>query len=686
MSKQRTPQEGASRQPSYAPSLNCPACQKEITPRGKNLPAGTAECEWCGCNFTYEGKKDTTGSIHFTNVVYNDVTYVNNTTVNYTDVDYTPVNVNYTARPSRQRRRGRGVAAFAVAAALLVFIGGAFLLQRMTGLFDGSPRTSQVSESYRTMPESPAVKSFLSYAFGKPEEEITAGDIASIRFLEIGETGRRSASDHWSFRYSFSDWAAQPDRFEETVHTIYLPRNITQSIEWQDMQCFTGLTRLVLNSTSISGSSSGATLLPLTGLTWYGGAPNQDAAEIAKLVADPAAIQSLSTGLRTADDPVALKQFTSLRHLRVSYLFEEALPTISAIGEVSTLTSLDLNSSTGDVAWLSALTSLETLRLDGGTDLRDFSVLYGMPALKELELAYASNLKDISFVTSMPKLEKLRVDSGEITTLEHLRGKTSLRALFIDRCSELRDLGALASLSSLQELYFRCFSGAQAPSLQNLTQLKTVYVNKNYFEMVADHPTLEDLTVEGDADCLQIARLPALHTLRIVDGDLLEPGALAGMQHLTALSLNDVSLWREGYAAAVFNLQNLKTLEITESSVTIDLSSITTPPRLTSFISAGCRWNYSQNGNVVQEDAGIDGFAALLGEMASLEKLVISDTLLSSLAPFENLGQLEALDISNTYVTDIAPLAGLGKLKMLYCMDTPISNLALLPEAVLVNP
>ncbi|MDL2294326.1 leucine-rich repeat domain-containing protein [Ruminococcaceae bacterium OttesenSCG-928-D13] len=685
MSKRKTPPEGMNLQPPYVSTLHCPACQKEIALRGKSLPSATVECEWCGCNFTYKSENDASGNIHFTNVVYNDVTYVNNTTVNYTDVDYIPINVNTTARPNRPR--GRGAVTLAVAiVVLLVFIGGAFLLQQLTGIFDGSAHTAQVSESYRTMPESPDIKTFLSYAFSKPEDELTVEDITSIRYLEIGEADRHSTSDYWTFRYSFSDWAAQPDIFDETIHTIYIPRTITQSIEWQDMQCFTGLTRLVLNSTSIAGSSSGATLLPLTELTWYGGAPNQDATEIAKIVADPAAIQCLTTGLRTAEDTVALKQFTSLKHLRVAYLFEEALPTISALGEINTLTSLDLNSSTGDVAWLSSLTTLEKLRLDGGTSLRDFSVLHGMPALKELELVYASNLKDIAFVTSMPKLEKLSIDYGKITTLEPLRNKTSLRTLSIDGCSELRDLEALATLSSLQELYFRCFSGAAAPSLQNLTQLNTVYVNSNYFDMVADHTTLKELTVEGDADCPLTARLPSLHTLRVVDGDLLEPDALAGAQGLTSLSLNDVSLWREESAAAVFNLQNLKALEITDSSITIDFSTITTPPQLTSFSSIGCSWNYSENGSVVRTDAGIDEFTSLLGEMTSLKTLVISDTLLSSLSPFENLTQLEELDISNTYVTDIAPLTGHGKLKVLYCIDTPIQNLALLPETVLVNP
>ena len=659
--------------------LCCPNCGATLQVKTSLHAGSTAHCEHCGNDFILEQE------------------YVAPPRSQYqAEAHKQPFNQHQAANHVASRKFA---AVFVVLA--LVIMTASIGLPMMNMFNRPMPEPEwQAVPAARATPVSAPINSFLAVVFGKTANDITPEEIASIKYLDITiadyftpgsyEPWRSDRDDVWTFTYSLADYYAFLPDFEGTLETVFVPKASGDAIEWEDMQCFTGLTWLETNRCSdINGTGRGVSLEGLTGLKHFGSGFNQDVYEMARLLADPAQIRSLTIGLRHQRDVEALVLFTNLEALSLSYIFDEDIDNINQISALKTLKTLTVNSG-DDISWLSVLPSVTSLTLNSSS-VTDYSVLYGMPALEELNLTYALDLRDIGFVRSMPKLRSLSIRHSEIISLEPLRDSISMQTLYIDASNnDLINIDALSTLTSLQTMLVDA-DDAECPSLSALTHLRTVALPANHIEAIAELTEITELHVLdnwpiGELDCAELSRFVNVKTLMISEVDTVKNfAALHELPLLTTLRIDDISLTNRKNFSDVFNLPYLETLELQSCSIAMDMATLKPSPSLQRLsIVGGYSWRFYDGETMVQEHSGAAPFAKVLGDMTSLRVLELPDAMLESISFVGALKELELLNISGNYVTDVAVLSELPELRVVFCLKNPIQNAAAISKSVRV--
>ena len=641
--------------------LRCPSCGAKLRLKHVKLRLGdTAHCEHCGTDFVLE--KDP------------------------------PTPHRSASHSAYQTSLQRTFAPILVL--LVVFLCAAvFLIPLFQTLNDLQPYETHTTA--RTTPVSKPIHHFLSAVFMKPASDVTPEELASIKYLDINlgdyytpdsyAPWRSDRTDVWVFTYSLEDYYAGSPTFEASLDTVFVPKKSGENIDWEDLPCFAGLTWLETNRCSdIHGSGRGTPLAGLKNLKHFGSGFNQDVAEIAEVLADPAQIRALSIGLRTQRDVDALAQFTNLEELTIHYIFYDEINNIGAISALSNLKSLTLNIGE-DISWLSALPTLTSLTL-ASPSISDYSVLYGMPALENLTILTAFDLKDISFVRNMPKLHSFRLTHSNIITLEPLRDHIGLLSLSLERNHSLQNVDALGTLTSLQSLSIDSRK-AVFPSLSALQHLRSVALPSGHLSAITGLPDITDLQLlehfmQDSLDCAALLAFPNLQSLMICDISSFENlGALRNLSALTTLRLMDVSLYNTSTCSSIFNLPHLETLEMVDTSVSIDTAMLNPSPTLRHLSMVNCNgWRFYNGKTLLQERAGASLLSPALQRMTSLHTLELPATMLEDISFASALTELRVLNIADNYVTDIAALSGLPNLQLLYCMQNPIQNLASVPS------
>jgi|GEM_PF-2779217 len=643
--------------------LRCPNCGAKLQLKKNKLRVGEmAHCEHCGNDFVLEE-------------------------------EYVPRVQGQRQAYAAQQNAGRAVAWVVVVMVVLM------LVPLLLGLLRSAPSMPFAPAAARTAPVSAAVKGFVSEVFGKPAADVTAADMAAIRYLDIRVTDyytpdsyapwREDGSAAWAFTYSFEDYYAGAAGFEASAETVFMPKANNDSIDWEDLQCFTGLTWLETNRCSdIHGSGRDVSLAGLQELKHFGSGFNQDVAAMAELLADPSQIRSLSIGLRTQRDVDALAQFTNLESLTVHYIFSDGIDNINAISVLTKLKTLEVRGG-ADISWLSTLPSLTAVTI-ASTSVTDYSVLYGMPNLESLAISLAYDLKDIGFVKSMPRLSRFELEVSDIISLEPLRGCVSLLSLRLEKNRSLQNAEALASLTSLQELSLDSGVGV-FPSLSALQYLRTVRLPVQHLDAVKGIAAVTELHVRDSwaidsLDCAAVAAFPALETLLLENFDRLDNiSALRNAEGLTTLRMFDVSLSDADRFSAVFNLPQLEILEMTDCMFEIDTSMLRPSPALRRLSMVDCDfWRFCDGAAILQERAGAALLTPVLGEMTQLEVLELTSAMLEDISFAGTMTALRGLNIADNYVNDVAALSALPALEWLHCVQNPVQNLAILPQTVRV--
>ena len=562
----------------------------------------------------------------------------------------------------------------------------------------GTHKPGAALPDMRTAPESKPVQAFVEAVFRKPAADVTPDELASIRYLDIALTKYfvpeahgywpEDGSEAWAFTYSFEDYYAGAADFEATRDTVFVPYNTGTNADWTDLQCFTGLTWLETNRCSDIVGSWRTSLAGLTGLKHFGSGFNQDTSEVAENLADPSQIRSLSVGLRTQHDVDALAAFTNLEELTINYIFADRVENMNAISVLGKLQTLNLDT-VQDVSWISVLPTVTTLRLTSANMITDFSVLYGMPALEVLELEQARELRDIGFVKNMPKLHTLRLAYSDVMSLEPLRGHIALVDLELMQNSNLQNVGALETLTSLQRLSINRVPDS-FPSLSALQHLRSVTIPINALPGIKGLTGITELnlldafrtTVNGAA----LAAFPALETLTMKDVDNFENlNALRQLPLLKTVRIIDMSISRADDFGAVFNLPHLETLEFRHCGVGMDVTRLNPSPDMRTLSLVNCwLWRYYDGGSKVEDGTGATRLLPVLQTMTGLQTLELTDAMIEDIAFVAGMTELETLNIAENYVMDAAILLGSPKLRTLYCMQNPVQNLAVLPETVRV--
>jgi hypothetical protein len=197
-------------------------------------------------------------------------------------------------------------------------------------------------------------------------------------------------------------------------------------------------------------------------------------------IADIPKLESLSLGIFESKDFSVLERVPSgLTVLRLS----------------------DTRSRKASLAPLNRFRSLRVLYIEGHS--KDIEVLDGLRELEDVTLRSITT-PDLKWLARLPRLWSLDIKLGGIRSFEGILGKESLKYLEVWQVRELRDIGVVAVLPRLQNVFLQ--------SLPHVTSLPTLRRSQALRRVV-----LENLKGLRDLTALETA--PALEEFALVQGN-----------------------------------------------------------------------------------------------------------------------------------------------------------------------
>ena len=220
-----------------------------------------------------------------------------------------------------------------------------------------------------------------------------------------------------------------------------------------------------------------------------------------------------------------------------------AVSDFSPLFGLAQLTSLTLTfSSLSDVSFLSDLTQLTYLNLDGNNNLSDISALASLTQVKNLHLGN-NNLSDISALASLTQLTSLTLWNNTITDISPLSGLTQLRYLHLSG-NVVSDASPLIRLTLLTYLDLSGNPIVDMSPLAGLTQLQTLSLSSNTITDIAPLAALAQLTYlnlgsNAITDISTLSGLTQLTSLYLHRNAIADVSALTGLTQLTVLNLQN---------------------------------------------------------------------------------------------------------------------------------------------------
>ncbi len=235
----------------------------------------------------------------------------------------------------------------------------------------------------------------------------------------------------------------------------------------------------------------------------------------------------LSGNLITDISPIA--NLTSLNFFYMSGNGGNDVNDLSTLGNLVNLTSLIFDryyNSFSNISALSNLVNLETL-IFSFNGISDISFLTNMSRLVWLDLNGNTSITDHSVVFTLVNLEVLRLASTNLIDISQLPSLTSLQGLFVNDnpIADFAPLDSLASLDRFTDLQIGGTGISDISFLSNLSELIGLDISRN---LIADISVLMGLNI---------------YTLDIHDNNITDISVLSGMSNLNDLSLgsNNIS-------------------------------------------------------------------------------------------------------------------------------------------------
>ena len=679
-------------------SMKCPQCQGNLDIKEDQMGKFTT-CPYCGTKFLLEEEKP--------NI---------NQTINIKEL-----HIGDTGRSPDYNRKTASSAA-APLAVIFCIIGAVFIIfvpqiLRSTSNYDvysdnGSAAESEESAAspfvtYRTKPESKAVIDFVEAVFKKPLSEIKKADYESIKYLKVDReavpiTSEKNDSTPWIFTY-----AKKTANYGAPDKPIKLKIAGTKNIIEDDFQVFTELETLDFsNESDIVYAYDSVDFMNLKKLHYYTGSSRETINSLPLLNINNIYGLGAASFSDIDNNVKALKTYKNLKVINLIYLKKgDIIKDLSFLSSFPDVESLSLYFTEGekwDLAGITSLTKLKTLSIKcNKTTFEHFNVLSGMPQIENLSFEYVDDLKTLDFVKNMPYLKSLSIDSCPVVKLNGLKNCISLTSLTLDRCGDLTDVSALATLKSLKKLSISAIWNYNItfPNLSKLTALSDVDIRARDLSIIAGMSSIKRLAIED------------------VGNESYSFRPLAGMKNLEELTLYDYDwLIKPDMAQYLSKLPKLRTINFGYGSIAHygDYTDVFSLPQVTKIVSFspksdGSGINYiilsvkSLKDNKVLKELDLSGTEIynndvdkgstdkfgvyankFLSHFPNLKKLNLSDTYIDNLDFVDKMPSLEELDISKNYVTDISKLLKLKKLKKLTCDTDMIVNLDLLPKSVKV--
>jgi len=468
-------------------SMKCPQCQGSLDIKEEQRGKFTT-CPFCGTRFLLEEEQP--------NI---------NQTINIKEV-----HIGDTRRTTESPRTVRRSPALSGLVATIIIIAVfTLLIPMLFRQFDridigANTNNPLLPASYRTTPESEAVKEFVETVFSKSVAEITSNEYASIKYLKIyrqptGSISNKTSDTPWIFIY-----AKEVGEYGKAVKPETIKVKGTESITEDDMQVFTGLESLDLSGDSdISplDKYENVDFRNLKNLHYFTGTSSELLTRL-PLFYDIQNIYGLGSNYLGGEEYLTeLKKFSKLKTLNIRSISKDFAADLTFLSSFPELEELSLNfdsGSTWDLAGLSSLTKLKDLDINGyDTKFEHLNVLSGMPQLEKIRFNDVKDLKTLDFAKNMPNLKSLDIEYCPVINLNGLKDSISLTSLSLTHCGDLKDVSALATLTSLKILDIDDIWNFDVnfPKLNKLTALSEVDIESGRLGIIEGMPSVKKLFI-----------------------------------------------------------------------------------------------------------------------------------------------------------------------------------------------
>ena len=609
--------------------LKCSACNGSLSVEKDN--PSIAVCDYCGTKYMLES--ESSGNVHL------------GPRTEFITPDYQP-------RPTPQKNGNPVLAVFASLSAVTVFIVTAVVISigRSGGDSGGlvTYNQQQETEAEETMKLTGLLAALAEDVIQKPADTITEDDLAKFTGLAVIPSG-----DIVEVGYSYGTSYTDADGLSWVTYG-----KEESGTDLDSLPLFTGLKKLETSSGLSSDMLAG---LQLESLTCY----VKTLDDLAGILEEPAAVRELNItgGLESLD---GLDQFPGIVDFTV---YCSNISDISNLAVLKNMKSLTINygDNIEDFSVLFVLTGLESLSVDSEAvkdigfirdmpDLVSFSLIdgkilnldgvAGKESLQSLMIDGCSDLNDSSGVSGLTWLKHLHLELPYTCPDPDLNGLTELETLSITRMDTVKFLRNMTKLESLK-LYYCTIDDPSA--FAGLESLKSFQCSTPGYDTKWDFVT----------------RIPALEVIRL--------SSVATYEDISVLF--NIPTLRELYLNGMECELNFALLQRNESLETLEMDGVKLYKNVK--VSGGGGITYVDYDKVVLDDN--TGF---LTNYPNLRHLSIADNKLTNIAFASELLYLETVDISSNYVTDIKPLEGLANLTTVSCTGNPVENYRVLSDEV----
>ena len=378
---------------------------------------------------------------------------------------------------------------------------------------------------------------------------------------------------------------------------------------------------------------------------------------------------------------------------------------LTGFEEFSTLTTLLLENSIGNLLGISKLRQLKSLKVTG--DISSYAGVENLDQLLSLSVPDVGELIELGAFQKLISLRSLSVEVGEISNLRAFEKLTRLNSFSISGVMTLQTLDGIEQLKSLKRLEFiGGFDFNSLASLRGLDSLEYLYLG--WSSSIRD---LNDLRGLPSLRCLEfrnntgIQDISGVEELQSLDSLIIHPGQSFGRNSIfknvrsnslkylyydLSFGANDMS-WVSGFPSLetliISNFEGLSSLNDIERAKNLKSLTISGCPELTDLSRLSAMKNIK---NIeltgVPKVVNLQVFSTLptlkyltLRNVPSLEEIVSFDGLdslsqltlegnfgLSTINKFEQLRSLTALRLEgNINLQDVSGIEALASLKSL---------------------
>lgn len=486
---------------------------------------------------------------------------------------------------------------------------------------DNSRSNSQAADN---RPQSSFFQELAESIFDKDFDDISREELDSITVISLNED-----QDTLYYETSYGD-------------SYYLTVAHTKNMDLADLKCFNGLEWLHLPGEDLHrGDLDG--LENLWGL-YCGNSLN----EVYDIVPYPENIFELGVeGSALNSSLNGVEKFTGLAYLTVHYSFLE------------------------DISALSQLPDLRGLYLENCDSLSEYGVLMNLTNLEELRIQ-SEQLKTIDFVKVMPNLTYLSIEDTKAPNINALSACPNLTYLYLEDNYQVSDYSVIENLTELKNLtiYHRSYIDDIMPSLEGLTQLEQLALNRMEYDALyslPDAPNLTQLTLMDSSgiDLEPLAGMPQLTTLSLIDCYMYASPYLEPLTRTSLVSLNlKDSITDEHCIEEVFGIPTLQYLYLDEFRGAIDFDNLPYNDSLLELSMNGIRiCNLDDDYSYQNLSDHYDMFS----HFPNLVWLYLAHTNIDSIEFVEYLPCLHQLDITDNNVTSLKPLEALDEFWLVRC-------------------